>query len=164
MLALVLVLLVAACGEGREDRVVPDVRGERLDRAERLLAEQKLDASETGAEGAAGLVRKNWTVCAQHPAPGKLARSVRLVVARTCAPRAAESPEPQAVIVPDVTGESLEDAKEELHARGLIVGYSTDDGDPVLVDRLWHVCDQEPYGGERARFVHLDVAHVCWED
>ena len=162
VLALVPVLLFAACGGGREARVVPDVRGQRLDRAERLLADQKLDVRETGLDGAGALVRSNWTVCRQRPAPGKLARSVVVQVARTCA----QSPPAKAgaIVVPDVIGESLEDAKEELFARGLRVGYTTDDGDPVLVDHFWRVCDQQPYGGGRADFVHLDVAHVCWED
>lgn len=155
------VVLLVGCGGGREERVVPDVRGAPLDRAENMLADQKLDFHETGATGLGVLVRSNWTVCAQRPAPGKLARTVELTVARSCpkGPVTARRP-----VVPDVVGDSLEAAKDALRARGISVDSSTDDGDAVLVDRLWTVCDQQPYGGARAAVVHLDVSHQCWGD
>ena len=159
-LALVPMLFVAACGGGSEPRVVPDVRGERLDRAERLLADQKLDWDEERDSGVSVLVRANWTVCAQTPAPGKLARRVVLRVAKRC-PAAATTRKPP--LLPWLIGSDLHEAKEELDA--ICVSYSvvTDDGDPVLVDRLWTICDQTPGGGTRAANVELRVEHECWE-
>src|SRR6266513_5620538 len=88
-LALVPMIFLVGCGGGREQRVVPDVRGQRLDRAERLLADQKLDWREEGTSGVAALVRSNWQVCSQAPAPGKLARRVILRVARSCGSKSA---------------------------------------------------------------------------
>lgn len=162
VLVLVPLLLLVGCGGGREQRVVPDVRGQRLDRAANALADQKLDWREDGTTGAAALVRSNWTVCSQAPAPGKLARRVLLRVARTCAnkPTNPESADPK---VPWLDGTNLDDAKEQLDAAG--IGYSVDthDGDSVIADRLWTVCAQMPYGGTRTRFVKLVVSHDCSE-
>ena len=161
-LALVPLLFLVGCGGGGEQRVVPDVRGQRLDRAERVLAEQKLDWREEGASGVEVLVRSNWKVCDQAPAPGKLARRVILRVARSCASK----PAPTVSAVPEVPwldGTNLDDAKEQLDGMGISYSIDTDDGDPVLVDHLWTVCTQSPDGGTRARFVELRVAHDCWE-
>lgn len=165
MLTLVLLIFVVGCGDGNEQRVVPDVRGQRLDRAERLLADQKLDWREDGAEGAESLVRSNWTVCSQAPAPGQLARRVVLRVARSCGgkPKPAAPPVSAAPRLPWVDGTGLEDAKEQLDALGISYSIETDDGDPVLIDHFWTVCSQYPDGGTRARFVELRVAHDCWE-
>ena len=162
-LALVPLLFLVGCGGGgREQRVVPDVRGQRLDRAERTLADQKLDWREEGTSGVASLVRSNWTVCSQAPAPGRLARRVSLLVAKSCArkPAAAVSAAPE---LPWLDGTNFDDAKEELDAAGIAYSVDTDDGDPVLVDHLWTVCTQTPEGGTRARFVELRVSHDCSE-
>ena len=161
-LALVPLLFFVGCGSGREQRVVPDVRGQRLDRAERVLADQKLDWREQGTSGVEALVRSNWKVCGQAPAPGKLARRVVLRVARSCGskPPPTVSAAPR---LPWLDGTDLEDAKEQLDAAGIAYSVDTDDGDPVLIDRLWTVCTQTPDGGTRARFVELRVAHDCSE-
>jgi PASTA domain-containing protein len=67
---------------------------------------------------------------------------------------------PAAVTVPDVTGENLDSAEEELDARG--IDYAVDSGDDeVLVEHLWEVCYQDPRAGARARFVTLTVEHFC---
>jgi beta-lactam-binding protein with PASTA domain len=161
-LALVPLLFLVGCGSGREQRVVPDVRGQRLDRAERVLADQKLDWREQGTSGVEALVRSNWKVCGQAPAPGKLARTVVLRVARSCG----SNPPPTVTAAPRLPwldGTDLEDAKEQLDAAGIAYSVETDDGDPVLIDRLWTVCTQTPDGGTRARFVELRVAHDCSE-
>ncbi len=161
-LALVPMLFLVGCGGGREQRVVPDVRGQRLDRVERVLADQKLDWREEGTSGGAALVRSNWKVCSQAPAPGKLARRVILRVARSCGskPAPAVSAAPK---LPWLDGTNLDDAKEQLDALGIAYSVDTDDGDPVLVDRLWTMCTQTPDGGTRGRFVELRVAHDCSE-
>ena len=167
-LALVPMLFLVSCGGGREQRVVPDVRGQRLDRAERLLADQKLDWHEEGTSGVAALVRSNWMVCDQAPAPGKLARRVTLSVARHCegTPKPTNTVPTNAVSVaprlPWLDGSNLHDAKEQLDALGIAYSVRTDD-DYVFVDRLWTVCSQYPDGGTRARFVELRVAHECSE-
>ena len=161
-LALVPMLFVVACGGGREERVVPDVRGQRLDRAERLLADQKLDWEEEGGSELGLIVRSNWTVCEQAPAPGKLARRVVLRVAKRCPWRVTSSPN-RGPLLPWLIGSNLDHAKEELDAKGISYSVETDDGDPVFVDHLWTVCWQTPDGGTRVRYVELRVAHECWE-
>ena len=163
--SLVALLFLAGCGGGGEQRVVPDVRGQRLDRAERVLAAQKLDWREDGAEGAESLVRSNWTVCSQAPAPGQLARRVVLRVARSCAgkPKPAAPAVSAAPRLPWLDGTNLEDAKEQLGSMGISYSIDTDDGDPVLIDHFWTVCSQYPDGGTRARSVELRVAHDCSE-
>ena len=174
-LTLVPVLFLAGCGGGNEQRVVPDVRGQRLDRAEHVLADQKLDWREEGASGAAELVRSNWMVCGQAPAPGKFARRVTLRVARHCEkPKPKPKPKSKATRtvqtqtvaleprLPWLDGSNLHEAKEELDAMGIGYSVRTDD-DHVFVDRFWTVCSQYPDGGTRARFVELRVAHDCWE-
>jgi beta-lactam-binding protein with PASTA domain len=155
-------LFLVSCGGGGEQRVVPDLRGQRLDRAERVLADQKLDSREEGASGVEALVRSNWIVCGQAPAPGKLARRVILRVARSCGSK----PAPTVSVAPRLPwldGTNLDDAKEQLDAMSIVYSVRTDDGDSVLVDRLWTVCTQSPDGGTRARFVELRVAHRCSE-
>jgi beta-lactam-binding protein with PASTA domain len=161
-LALLPMFFLVGCGGGGEQRVVPDVRGQRLDRAERVLAEQKLDWREEGASGVEALVRSNWKVCSQAPAPGKLARRVILRVARRCGRRPAPTVS-AAPRLPWLDGTNLEDAKEQLGSMGISYSIDTDDGDPVLIDHFWTVCSQYPDGGTRARFVELRVAHHCWE-
>jgi hypothetical protein len=171
-LAVVPVLFLVGCGGGNEPRVVPDVRGQRLGRAERVLAEQKLDWREEGASGLEALVRSNWKVCAQAPAPGKFARRVTLRVARHCEkpkpkPKSTRTVHTQTVALeprlPWLDESNLHEAKERLDLLGIGYSIRTDDDDYVFVDRLWTVCSQYPDGGTRTRFVELRVAHHCWE-
>jgi hypothetical protein len=171
-LALVPLLFLVGCGGGGEQRVVPEVRGQRLDRAERVLADQKLDWREEGASGAAELVRSNWMVCGQAPPPGKFARRVTLRVARHCEAKPKPKPKPTRTVptktvsvapsLPWLDGSNLHEAKERLDMLGIGYSVQTDD-DYVLVDRFWTVCSQYPDGGTRARFVELRVAHDCSE-
>ena len=176
-LTLVPVLILVGCGGGGEQqRVVPDVRGQRLDRAERVLADQKLDWREEGASGAAELVRSNWMVCGQAPAPGKFARRVTLRVARHCEAKPKARAKSKSRLtrtvytqtvaleprLPWLDGSNLHEAKEQLDMLGIGYSVRTDD-DHVFVDRFWTVCSQYPDGGTRARFVELRVAHDCSE-
>lgn len=161
-LTLVPVVFLVGCGGGGDQRVVPDVRGRRLDRAERVLADQRLDWREEGTSGVEALVRSNWQVCSQAPAPGELARRVILRVARTCASKPAPSVN-TAPRLPWLDGTNLDDAKAQLDGVGIAYSIDTDDGDSILVDRLWTVCTQSPDGGTRTRFVELRVAHDCSE-
>ena len=67
---------------------------------------------------------------------------------------------PAAVTVPDLTGEDLDSAQDELDSLG--IAYSVDSGDEtVLVEHLWEVCSQDPVAGTPARFVTLTVEHSC---
>ena len=62
--------------------------------------------------------------------------------------------------VPDLYDENLHEAEERLDSRG--IGYSVDSGDDeVVFEHLWTVCYQSPGPGTHARFVELDVEHVC---
>lgn len=149
------VLALAGCGSAKPT-AVPDVAGQRLD-----LAQDTLDAAglryTTIGGGALGIVvRSHWIVCRQSPAPKANARTVTLIVARTC-------PLAQARIVPDVIDDQLDEARTELEAAGFTVTARSIDGDPVLVEDRWTVCDQSPEPGHRGRVVELDVAHDCWD-
>src|SRR5437867_8415381 len=67
---------------------------------------------------------------------------------------------PAALTVPDLTGNDLDSAEEELDDLG--IDYAVDSGDDeVLVEHLWEVCSQDPQPGTRARFVTLTVEHDC---
>jgi len=150
-----LALLVAGCGTAAP-KAVPDVTGQRLDVAEDMLdgVDLRYDAVGGGALGI--VVRSHWTVCRQTPAPGASASSVTLFVARSC-PTAGPD------VVPDVIDDNLADAREELEAEGFAVVAQSADGDPILVEHLWTVCDQSPEPGHRGHTVELEVAHDCWD-
>jgi beta-lactam-binding protein with PASTA domain len=144
-LAAVLLLVGTACGSTRP-RPVPDVTGKRLD-----VAEDTLDALglryRTAGGGAFGIiVRSHWYVCEQTPSPKAVATTVALTVARSCA-------------VPDVVGESLEDAEDELRDAGIAVNAHSLDGDPIIVESFWTVCEQSPEGGAPTGPVELYVSH-----
>ena len=68
---------------------------------------------------------------------------------------------PRTHVVPDVRGESLEDAAERLEARDIDWYAETPDGDEPIVLHFWRVCDQDPLPGSRASDVTLDVARIC---
>ena len=81
---LLVVLFAGGCG-GEANRI-PQVEGKRLD-----VAQERLDDAGVGYEviggGALGvIVRSNWEVCEQRPRAGKRAKTVELVVARSCPP------------------------------------------------------------------------------
>jgi len=81
-LLIAVVALLVACGGAVAPKRVPNVRGERLDLAEARLDARGLDWEEVG-DGAFGvIVRSNWYVQEQIPAPGKKATTVRLIVER----------------------------------------------------------------------------------
>jgi hypothetical protein len=70
---------------------------------------------------------------------------------------------PAAVAVPDVTGENLDDAEEELASRG--IDYRIDSGDDeVVFEHLWEVCYQSPPAGIESSSVTLTVEHFCDDD
>jgi beta-lactam-binding protein with PASTA domain len=149
----VLAVSLAGCGT-REARRVPDVRGDRLDVAEERLEGRGLDFEEVGGGAFGIVVRSNWRVCDQEPGAGRKARSVRLIVDRDC------EPPPVVPIVPDVIGEDLDEAEEELDAAG--VAYSVEDGEEEpIVEHLWEVCGETPLPGTRTDFVELYVARDC---
>ncbi|MGH3104020.1 MAG: PASTA domain-containing protein [Gaiellaceae bacterium] len=151
-------LLLSGCGSESKPQAVPDLRGERLDVAERHLDDTGLEYERIGGGALGIVVRSHWRVCDQEPTPGVRARKVRLIVARTClrVPPARARP-----IVPDLVGRDLDEAKdllEELGFRYDVVSW--DVGEPVA-DRLWEVCDQAPRGGAESGFVELYVERDC---
>jgi beta-lactam-binding protein with PASTA domain len=149
----VLAVSLTGCGT-REARRVPDVRGDRLDVAEQQLGDRGLDFEEVGGGAFGIVVRSNWRVCDQDPRAGRTARSVRLIVDRDC------EPPPVVPTVPDVIGENLDEAEEDLDAAG--VGYSVEAGDEEpIVEHLWEVCGETPAPGTRTDFVELYVARDC---
>jgi beta-lactam-binding protein with PASTA domain len=148
-------LALAGCGDAPQ-KAVPTVEGDRLD-----VAEDTLDSVGVGYQTVGGgtfgiVVRSHWTVCSQSPAPGSIASSVTLYVDRTC-------PSDTAGIVPDVQWDSLDDARAELEADGFGVEAESLDGDVIIVESNWTVCDQAPLPGHRGRNVVLEVAHDCWD-
>jgi beta-lactam-binding protein with PASTA domain len=150
------ILLLAGCGASARPKAVPDLRGQRLDVAERQLLDRGLDYQEVGG-GSFGIVaRSHWTVCDQRPLPRAKATKVRLIVARSCPGTAA--------VVPDVVGENLDDAGDELEARGISYDAADEDGDTPIIEHLWEVCDQDPPAGTHATHMDLTVARICWDD
>ena len=150
ILAIAVAALLTGCGNAQSRRV-PDVTGERLN-----VAEDRLDAEglryRTSGGGLFGIVvRSNWTVCRQSPAPRRQATSVLLFVARSC-------------WIPDVRGESLGDAEDALREAGIPYSEYSLDSDPILVDSLWTVCRQSPLGGTPGRTVSLFVSHDCYAE
>jgi hypothetical protein len=78
-----LVGLLVGCGsQALEPHEVPNVRGERLDYAEAKLEARGLRWEEVGGGTFGVIVRSNWYVDEQIPAPGKKATTVRLFVQR----------------------------------------------------------------------------------
>jgi|SRR5438445_2431736 len=157
-LFLAALFLLAACGGPAKPKYVPDLRGQRLDLAEGQLAARGLDWEEIGG-GTLGIVlRSHWLVCDQIPRPGRLGRTVKLVVERHCPGTPLQAP-----VVPDVTGLSLEDAADELEGLGIAHDAETygDDDEAPLVEHLWNVCDQTPAPGARSSYVELSVERDC---
>ncbi len=79
---IVLVAVLAGCGQTVEPKKVPNVRGERLDYAEARLEARGLQWEEIGGGTFGVIVRSHWYVREQIPAPGKKAATVRLFVER----------------------------------------------------------------------------------
>ncbi len=82
-IALVLPFVTVACG--RSERPVPRVVGERLDVAEHRLDARGLSYDVIGGGTFGVVVKSNWRVCEQEPAPGaQNVNSARLIVDRDC--------------------------------------------------------------------------------
>jgi beta-lactam-binding protein with PASTA domain len=148
------VLALAGCGSS-EPQVVPDVRNERLD-----IAEERLDSLGLGYEEIGGgtfgiVVRSEWQVCRQEPAPGKKASKVRLIVDRYCEPEPVTE-----VVLPDLVGDPLEAAERALERRDVSYAVASWTGGRVVRAGAL-VCDQEPDAGRRAADVTLYVAADC---
>lgn len=85
-----LLLAVLAGGCGGETNRVPDVEGKRLDVAQEVLDDAGLGYEVIGGGLLGVVVRSNWEVCEQRPQAGVRAKTVDLVVARSCAAPADE--------------------------------------------------------------------------
>jgi beta-lactam-binding protein with PASTA domain len=151
-LLVVLAVLLAGCGGAATPKRVPELRGERLDFAEGKLEARGLDWEEIGGGNLGVVVRSHWYVCAQEPAPGKKATTVKLVVERSCPT--------SDFVLPDVVGLSLEDAEDELEGLGIPYEVQPADGDLPRVRHLWQVCYQSPDAGQRASAVRLYVSRL----
>lgn len=145
------VALFAGCGGETEPKTVPDLRGERLDVAERRLEAAGLDWERVGGGTLGIVVRSNWSICDQDPKPGRRATKVTLIVDRDCPP-------PPLPIVPDLTGEVLEEAEDELIERG--IGYDIEPIDGLGSGVPLIVCEQSA-SGVSASEVTLYVAGDC---
>jgi hypothetical protein len=152
--ASVLALALAGCGSD-EPQVVPDVRNERLDVAEERLDRLGLGYEEIGGGTFGIVVRSEWQVCRQEPAPGKKASKVRLIVDRYCEPEPVTE-----VVLPDLVGDPLEAAERALERRDVTYAVASWTGGRVVRAGA-RVCDQEPDAGRRAADVTLYVAADC---
>ena len=148
-------LLAAGCGH--EPHRVPNVTGERLDVAQEELESAGLGYDTEGGGAFGVVVRSHWIVCRQQPKAGAVAVSVRLIVDRSCP---TPKPPPRPGIVPNVTGERLDLAEDELERLGLRFETYPYDG-AIVVRENWTVCSQYPEGGEYGEIVDLYVAHDC---
>jgi len=149
-------LVPAAAGCGSAVKPVPDVSGKPLDVAEETLADAGLDYEVSGGGALGVVVRSHWQVCLQHPAPGRRAISVELIVARACPKRFAARGR-----VPAIVGLRLDVAERELVRRG--VEYYVHREDEVIIRADWTVCGQYPDPGRRADAVDLYVEHFSCE-
>jgi beta-lactam-binding protein with PASTA domain len=149
-----LTALAAGCGGASEPQSVPDVRGERLDVAERRLDGAGLEYERVGGGTFGIVVRSNWSVCDQTPKPGAEAAKVTLVVDRHCPP-----PEPRRFRVPDLVGTRLADAEARLARRG--APFDVVRLDTAVRPSRATVCEQEPGPGTRATRVTLYAARAC---
>jgi beta-lactam-binding protein with PASTA domain len=156
ILFLAAIFLLAGCAEPTKPKRVPDIRGQRLDLAEDRLQARGLDWEEIGGGSLGIVIRSHWWVCDQVPRPGRLGRTVKLVVEREC-----PAARPQPPFVPEVTGLSLEDATDELDGLGIAHDAETYDDDVPLVEHLWEVCSQDPTPGARGSYVELYVDRNC---
>jgi beta-lactam-binding protein with PASTA domain len=153
----VVLFAVTGCG-GREARTVPDVAGERLD-----VAQEELDDVGVGSEVIGGgtfgvVVRSHWRVCEQHPSPGRVAKSVELVVARSCPGRHVPG------TIPDVTGLRLDVAEDLLVEDDLAYDVYEEGLGDVVIESNWTVCSQYPDPGAVADEVELYVERSCEDD
>jgi beta-lactam-binding protein with PASTA domain len=149
-----LLLALAGCG-GSEPQTAPDLRGTRLDVAERRLDSLGLEYERVGGGTFGIVVRSNWRVCDQRPRPGVRTSEITLVVGRHCPP-----PPPKRHVVPSLIGTDLRAAERSLERRGIPYRVESWDGgpiDPVVAE----ICDQEPDGGEKAVEAVLHAAADC---
>ena len=124
---------------GKEQVEVPDVRGKQRDEAEQILADANLRVDVTEKECTD---QDPGTVLTQDPPPASKAEKdsiVKLTVAK----------EPQQVEVPDVTGQTQEDAANTLQDAGFRVSFKRQDVDTVDSDGV--VLSQSPTGGKAKR-------------
>jgi beta-lactam-binding protein with PASTA domain len=149
-----LTALVAGCGGDPEPTAVPDVRGKRLDVAERRLDSAGLEYERVGGGAFGIVVRSKWSVCDQTPKPGEQAAKVTLVVDRYCPP-----PEPRTFVVPDLVGTRLSQAEARLTRLG--TPFDVVRLDPAVPPSRATVCEQEPGAGVRATDVTLYAARDC---
>ena len=147
--------LVSGCGGQSEPKAAPDLRGERLDVAERRLDELGLEFERVGGGTFGIVVRSNWEVCKQEPAPGVTTRKLRLIVDRYCPP-----PAPVARVAPHLVGQSLRLAERRLQALDVSFSVESLDLSPPAPS-LTKVCDQSPLAGTRTSRVTLFVARNC---
>jgi hypothetical protein len=147
-LAIALSLGSAACGSTRAAEV-PDVTGQRLDVAEDALDAAGLRYGTVGGGIFGIVVRSNWVVCRQLPAPRRVATSVTLYVARACD-------------TPAVVGMRLDEAEDVLERAGLQIDAHSLDGGPVVVRYFWVVCYQSPQAVAPGGTVDVYVSHDCW--
>jgi hypothetical protein len=138
---------------------LPDVIGERLDVAESALDDLGISYEEVGG-GTFGVVDASaWTVCDQRPAPGARGATVKLIVARPgdCDSSTRTKSGAAAPGLPDVVGQRLDVAEDELQDAGVayeIIGGGTFG---VLDHTGWTVCEQRPAPGAESQHVKLIV-------
>ena len=156
LFALLALLSLSGCGADSEPQPVPDLRGERLDVAERQLDDRGLDFERVGGGALGIVVRSRWQVCDQEPAPGLTATKVRLIVDRHCP----AVPSPMRV-VPDLSGMSVDRAEALLERRELTYEVESTFEERPDVPPSWVVCEQEPPAGRRASHVYLYAARDC---
>jgi len=160
-LALATTLVFAAGCGNTKPRHVPDVRGQRLDIAEAKLETLGLSYEIHGGGKLGVIDDSNWWVCSQNPQVGRWASKVDLAVAESCST-------PTSAGIPNVVGLNLHAAREALEAKNIEVNvetydeyYGDGDGETVIVERNWQVCEQSSSTWADQQSVQLIVDHEC---
>ncbi|GAA2382647.1 hypothetical protein [Nonomuraea africana] len=134
---------------------VPDVAGQGLVAAVQSLKDagyERIRSTDVSGRGRVVVVRRDWKVCRQRPAPGaaRPERPVELAVVKVeeSCPARVEAPV-RPGFMPALRGKSVRVARQSLPGRTTIrITDLTGQRRIVFWDTAWQVCTQSPAAGQ----------------